>query len=79
MSARSIALNLNHARILAIKENNNYIVKFDKIDNPDGTKSYIIEIHDDDDNDGQRDTDENVKVEELAKGIIYDFPVGKDI
>lgn len=79
MSARSVALNLNYARIQAIKENNNYIVKFEKINNPDGTTSYFIEVHDDDNNDGQRDINEKVKVERLTKGIIYNFPVGKDI
>jgi len=79
MSARSVVFNLNYARIQAIKENNNYIVNFNKIVNADGSTRCFIEVHDDDNNDGQRDAGEKVKVEELTKGIIYDFPVGKDI
>ena len=79
MSARSVVFNLNYARIQAIKENNNFIVKFKKTVNADGMTRCFIEVHDDDDNDGQRDTSEKVKVEELTKGIIYNFPVGKDI
>ena len=79
MSARSVAFNLNYARIQAIKENNNYIVKFKKIVDANGSTSCFIEVHDDDNNDGQRDADEKVKVEELTKGIVYNFPVGKDI
>jgi prepilin-type N-terminal cleavage/methylation domain-containing protein len=79
MSARSVVFNLNYARIQAIKENNNFIVKFKKVVDADNVIKCYIEVHDDDDNNGQRDTGEKVKVEELSKGITYNYPVGKDI
>ena len=75
MTARTIALSLNKARIRAISENNNYVVTFLIRDTGDKDKSgYILEIHDDDNRNGTKDTNEKVEEENLTKGVPFDLP-----
>ena len=80
MTARSIALALNKARIRAISENNNYVVTF-LIRDPGNTdrSGYVIEIHDDDNRNGTKDSGEKVEEEDLTKGVPFDLPEGKDL
>jgi prepilin-type N-terminal cleavage/methylation domain-containing protein len=80
MTARTIAFALNKARIRAITENNNYVVSFVTRDTGSKDKSgYIIEIHDDNNRNGIKDTGEKVEEEHLTKGVPFDLPEGKDI
>jgi prepilin-type N-terminal cleavage/methylation domain-containing protein len=80
MTARTVALTLNRARIRAISENNNYIVTF-LIQNPGttGKSGYLMQIHDDDNRNGTIDTGEKVEEEHLTKGVPFDIPSGKDL
>jgi hypothetical protein len=80
MTARTVALSLNKARIRAISENNNYVVRF-LIKDPGNTNKsgYLIEIHDDNNRNGTKDTGEKVEEVELTKGVPFDLPEGKDL
>ena len=80
MASTTVALTLSRARIRAITENNNYIVTF-IIENPItvGTSGYLMEIHDDNNRNGVRDSGEKVELEYLNKGVPFDLLSGNDL
>ena len=81
-SARIISLAMSEARISAISENNYYVVAFRKPGDTgfagNSISGYIIEVLDDNDNSTTYSTGEEVTVEELRPGIVYNFPPGDD-
>jgi prepilin-type N-terminal cleavage/methylation domain-containing protein len=80
MTSSTVALTMSKARIRAISENNNYIVTF-LIQNPpaSGKSGCLMEIHDDNNRNGVRDTGEKVETEYLNKGVPFDLPANKDL
>ena len=80
MTASTVSLAMSKARIRAITENNNYVVTF-LVQNPpaDGKNSCMMEIHDDNNRNGVRDSGEKILTEYLNKGVVFDLPTNKDL
>lgn len=79
-AVRRISLALNHARIRAVAENCNYVVRFAVHPTVSVDRSqYYIEMLADVDKDGVKDTGEKAITEDLPTGIMYDLNNRVDI
>lgn len=79
-AVRRISLALNHARIRAVAENCNYVVRFAVHPSVSVDRSqYYIEMLADVDKDGVKDTGEKTITEDLPTGIMYELNNRVDI